>query len=59
MRSSARYKGLLLRRLSCTTRDFAIDPSIDVLVVHCDIWLRLIDAVIYVCFGKAVPEPQV
>lgn len=58
-RISTRYKGLVLRRLSCGIRASAIDPSIDVLVVHGDIWMRMMEAVMYYRFGKAVPEDQV
>lgn len=46
----ASYKDTLLRRRSCMRWASAIDPSIDMLVVHCDIWMRLIEAVMYVCF---------
>jgi hypothetical protein len=38
VRLIACYKGLVLRRLSCVIHTAAIDPSIDVRVVHCDIW---------------------
>jgi hypothetical protein len=40
-------------------RTSAIDPSVDVLDMHCDIWTRLIEAVIYFRIGNAVPESQV